>query len=117
MSLKQSEYAQHILAEMQFVLSNCEGLSYEAFLANDLLTRAVIRSLEIIGEASKKVPHQLREEYPEVDWRGFAGLRDKLIHHYFGVDYEIVWDVISSEIPVATSFVEQMLEDLLSKGL
>ncbi len=58
-----------------------------------------MRSLEVIGEAVKKLPMELRAKYPQVDWSDIAGMRDVLIHHYFGIDYDIVWDVLQKEIP------------------
>ena len=70
----------------------------DSFIENEVLKRAFARSLEIIGEAVKNVPEEIRFEYAEVDWKAITGMRDKLIHHYFGVDYELVWDVIENEI-------------------
>jgi uncharacterized protein with HEPN domain len=68
-------------------------------LANETLRRAFVRSLEIIGEAAKKVPEGFRAQHPMVEWRAMAGMRDRLIHDYFGVDYELVWDVVQNRIP------------------
>jgi uncharacterized protein with HEPN domain len=73
---------------------------------------AVVRNLEIIGEAVKSVPEGLRAEHPEVPWRRIAGLRDLLIHQYFGIDYEIIWDLISHQMPMLEERVRSILRDL-----
>ncbi len=90
MSLKYSEYIRHILEELRFVSEQTQSLDFEAFCADQVLKKAVVRSLKIVGEASKQITEELRHEYSAFDWRGFAGLRDRLIHHYFGIDYEIL---------------------------
>jgi uncharacterized protein with HEPN domain len=68
-------------------------------MRDEVLERACARSMEIIGEAVKQIPDSYRSDHPEIDWKSYAGLRDKLIHHYFGVDYALVWDVIKNELP------------------
>jgi uncharacterized protein with HEPN domain len=99
MSFEPREYLRHILVETDYLLGSCVGLRMEEFTANETLRRAAVRSLEIIGEASKKVPEEFRAKYPTIEWRAMSGMRDRLIHDYFGVDYELVWDVVQSRIP------------------
>jgi len=86
------------------------GLKLEEFLANETLRRAAVRSLEIIGEAAKKVPEEFRMNYPAVEWRAMSGMRDRLIHDYFGVDYELVWDVVQNRIPILQHQISSILD-------
>lgn len=89
-----------------------EGLSFEDFVNDDKTVSAVIRKLEIIGEATKNIPSSTKQKYPQLNWRGMAGMRDKLIHNYFGVDFEILWKVIKEDIPNIKPLVKQILDDL-----
>ena len=98
MSRSVREYLQHILDETRYLLNQAHGLDKEAFLADETLKRAFVRSLEVIGEAAKHVLDEVRQRYSHIEWRAIAGMRDRLIHGYFGVDYEIVWDVIETKI-------------------
>lgn len=81
-------------------------------LGKDRRTRdAVVRNLEIIGEAVKKLPPQTKRDHPEVEWKKIAGLRDILVHDYFGIDMDIVWDVVQNKLPVLTEQVRRILDE------
>ena len=99
MSFEPRDYLRHILVESDYLIGRSAGLSFEAFAADETLRRAFVRSLEIIGEAATKVPEDFRTAHPTVEWRATAGMRDRLIHDYFGVDFELVWDVVQTRIP------------------
>jgi uncharacterized protein with HEPN domain len=88
-----------------------EGLSLEAFLADDVVYDAVLRNLEIIGEAAKKIPPEIRDRYPEVDWRGMAGLRDLLAHAYFALNTRTLWDIIQVEVPGFLARAQRVAEE------
>ena len=109
MSTSIRPYPQHVLTETQYLLDRVKGLEHEAFLRDETLKRAFVRSLEIIGEAVKRLPDDLKQQYSHLEWRAMAGMRDRLIHGYFGVDYDIVWDVVTNKIPELQQTVEHIL--------
>ena len=76
-----------------------KDLSYEQFLEDKKTQDAVVRNLEILGEAAKNISEKLKKKHPQVKWKDLAGLRDKLIHHYFGVNFDTVWNIVQQELP------------------
>jgi uncharacterized protein with HEPN domain len=110
MSPSTREYLQHILDETTYIITSSADLNKVVFIQDETLKRAYVRSLEVIGEAVKQLPDSLRQKYNTIEWRAIAGMRDRLIHNYFGVDYDIVWDVIVNKIPLLDTEVRIMLE-------
>ncbi len=105
------DFVEDILDAMEKAELLLEGVSYEQYEADFRINFAVIRALEIIGEASKRLPDSLRERYPEIPWKGMAGMRDRIIHGYDNVDYQIVWDVVKKDIPTIKPLVQKVLSD------
>jgi uncharacterized protein with HEPN domain len=103
MSRSVTDLLRHMQAETEYLLGVSRSLSREEFLADETLRRAFVRSIEIVGEAAKGVPQpfrdRYRDRYREVPWQSIAVMRDRLIHGYFAVDFEIVWGVVENKIP------------------
>ncbi|AKG92151.1 hypothetical protein GAH_00502 [Geoglobus ahangari] len=105
-------FLKDIIEAMEAIESFVGDMGYEGFVKNDLVRSAVVRKLEIIGEAAKNIPDDIRERYPLLPWKRMAGMRDRLIHAYFGVDYKLVWDAIKYEIPRLKPEIIKILEEL-----
>lgn len=87
------------------------GMAYQAFLEDTKTQDAVVRNLEIIGEAAKNLSQDLRQRHSDVPWKSMAGVRDRLIHHYFGVNFDVVWSVASEELPKVAEQVKRILRE------
>ena len=111
MSKEPLEYLRHIQDECLFVLSVIGSeTEKEELLANETLKRAIVRSLEIIGEATKKILVDFKLKWHSINWKNMAGMRDRLIHDYMGVNYSIVWDVAKNKIPELSLQIQKVIE-------
>lgn len=99
-----------MLDEAAYLMTQTETVSKEEFFTSETLKRAFVRSLEIIGEATRHLPADPRQRYPQIEWRAIGDMRNRLIHDYFGVDYDIVWDVIANKIPLLHQQLEEILQ-------
>jgi uncharacterized protein with HEPN domain len=111
MSFQPFDYLRHILVETDYLLRTARSTTQPAFLADESLRRAFVRSFEVIGEATKRVPEDLRKRHPQVHWSEMARMRDRLIHGYFDVDYELVWDIVRTDIVELKQQLETILDD------
>lgn len=106
------DFIEDVINAMDKALKFVEGMSYEEFVQDDKTIFAVLRAIEIIGEAVKNIPDDIKEEYPEIPWKGIAGMRNKVIHGYFGVDLKVVWDTVKKRMPEVIPLFERVLKDL-----
>ena len=109
------DYINDILEECNYLLNRSKDLTFSEFEKNEDLRRAFTRSLEIIGEAVKKLPEELKKKNKEIPWKEIAGMRDKLIHDYFGVDYEIIWLTVKEDIPVFRDEIQKIINEIKKK--
>jgi uncharacterized protein with HEPN domain len=100
----------HILAEASYIMIAVKELSKDNFVNDETVKRAFVRSLEVIGEAAKQTPNELRQSHSQVEWRNIAGMRDRLIRSYFGVDFDVIWDVVINKIPPLAREIQKILD-------
>ncbi|MDQ6763543.1 MAG: DUF86 domain-containing protein [Bacteroidota bacterium] len=111
MLISNLELLHHMQDEVDFVLTKTKGKEKEEVLNDAVLCRALIRSLEIIGEVAKKVDAEFKAIYSHIEWRKIAGPRDKLIHDYFGIDYDIVWDIVETKLPDLQFHIKEIFDE------
>jgi uncharacterized protein with HEPN domain len=101
-------FIEHILLGIVKIQEYTKNLTAQDFIDNELIQDAVIRNIEIIGEATKKISKDLKSQYQEIPWKEMSGMRDKLIHDYFGVDVNVVWKTVNEDIPYLKSLIENI---------
>ncbi len=111
MKKKDTAYLRHILDAISRIEEYTNEIEYDAFIENHLIQDGVIRQIEIIGEATKGLSDEIREKHLDIPWIDMAGMRDKLIHNYLGVDMDAVWDTVERDIPI----LKNKLKDLIEK--
>ncbi len=110
-------YVDDILEAIEKIENYSERLSFKEFSENQLVVDAVIRNFEIIGEAVKNIPRYIKEKYRYIPWKKITGMRDKLIHEYFGVNKKVVWKTIKEDLPKVKPEIEKILESFGQKLL
>jgi uncharacterized protein with HEPN domain len=103
-------YLYDILQAIEAIERFVEGMTFEDFTDDDKTASAVLRKFEIIGEAAKNIPQTTRQEYPKIPWREMSGMRDKLLHFYFGVNYDLVWQTIKNRLPELKTAIQEIIQ-------
>lgn len=107
---RDKDFLGDIKEAMELITSYMKGLTYKKFLADRKTQDAVVRNFEVIGEGVKNISADLKAKYPEIPWKKISGLRDKLIHFYFGIDYKIVWNIAKKELPKLSKQIKSVLD-------
>ena len=104
-------YLSEILASMDKIERYIAGVSYEEFIRNEQLVDAIERNIEKIGEAAAAIPEDLRNRHPDVPWKTIVGLKNKVIHHYFAVDHDVIWQIVTKNIPTTKPKIAEILKE------
>jgi uncharacterized protein with HEPN domain len=115
MKREATDYIQDILEAMDNASKFTEDISYEEFVRDTKTIYATLRAIEIIGEASKNIPDEIRKKYPAIPWKDMSGMRDKVIHEYFGVKIERVWLTVKEDIPRIKPLISEVFKELEDK--
>ena len=110
MKREYEDYLQDMLENAEKALSFVQGMDYDSFCTDDKAVYAVIRAFEIIGEAARQIPENVRQSNPEIQWREIAAMRNKLTHEYFGVNTKVIWRTVHEDLPVIIPFLKKMLK-------
>jgi len=110
-------YLEDIIDSIQKISDYTKGMNITSFANHSMAFDAVLRNLEIVGEATKKIPRRIRTQYQQIEWKKIAGLRDIIIHEYFGVNKKILWEIITRKIPVLEKQILMILQDLKKDDL
>ncbi|MCG2712734.1 MAG: DUF86 domain-containing protein [Candidatus Omnitrophica bacterium] len=105
-------FIEDILDAINKIETYTKGLSYEMFMAQEMVVDAVIRNIEIIGEAARNVPENIKRKYSYIPWKRMIGLRNITVHEYFGVDLDIIWEIVSKNLPETKPGIQAMLGKL-----
>lgn len=111
MSREYVDYLRDMLENAQLAIRFIQGMDYETFSRDNKTVYAVIRAVEVIGEAAANVPDEIRSKYPSLPWRDIRGMRNKLVHQYFGINMEVVWQTIQEDLPMITGELENILKN------
>jgi uncharacterized protein with HEPN domain len=110
------DYLQDMRDNARKAIDFSAGLNYEAFSRDEKTIYAVIRAVEVIGEAATNIPEDIRSHYAEIPWREIKGMRNKLVHQYFGINMEVVWQTIQEDLPMIINVIDTVLEQEKGKG-
>ena len=110
-------FLQDIISAIESIEKFVQGMSLDDLVKDDKTSSAVVRKFEVIGEATKHIPDRIKEKHPEIPWKRMAGMRDRLIHAYFGIDYKLLWDAIKIEIPKLKIKLYEILEGMENQNL